>query len=75
MVGHDAWLYPVGFKTAPYSRALTEALKENHVHRVLQVQGIDADVLALIEKDDVDMITVGPVNGMYRHELLPAGTV
>jgi len=75
LVGHDAWLYPVGFKTAPYSRKLTEALKANHVHRVMQVQGISAEVLALIEKGDVDMVTCGPVKGMYRHEMLPAGTV
>ena len=74
-VGHDMWLWPCGFSTAPYGRRLKDALAANHVHRVMKVQGFDEDTLALVQADDLEVVTAGPVKGMYRHEMLPAGTV
>jgi len=72
MVGHEVWLWPVGFSTVPYGRKLAEVLKGCHVHRISKVQGYDADTLELIEQG-AEMVSVGPVQGMYRHEMLGAG--
>jgi len=72
IVGHEPWLWPVGFSTVPYGRRLAEVLKGAHVHRISKVQGYDADTLELIEQG-AEVVSVGPVQGMYRHELLGAG--
>ena len=72
LVGHEPWLCPVGFSTAPYSRKLAEVLKKSHVHRISKVQGFDADTLELIEQG-AEVVSVGPVLGMYRHEHLGLG--
>ena len=72
LVGHEAYLWPVGFSTVPYGRKLAEVLKGCHVHRILKVQGYDADTLELIEQG-AELVSVGPVQGMYRHEHLDVG--
>ena len=73
-VGHDMWLWPCGFKTAPYGRKLASVLADNHAHRVLKVHGWDEDTLALIESGDLEMVSSGPVVPVYRHPMLPAGS-
>lgn len=72
--GHEMWLWPVGFKTTPQTKRLKKVLSENHVHRVLQVQGYDADVLKTIKKGET-MLNAGEAKVIHRHKYLQRGEV
>jgi hypothetical protein len=69
-IGQDVWLYPCGFSTIPYARALTEKLKDNHVHYVYKVDGWNEDILDLVESEDPLVISAGKATRMHKHQYL-----
>lgn len=73
-VGHELWLYPIGFKTTPQTKRLREVLARNHVHRVVQVQGYDENVLKAISAGEL-LISAGSAKVVHRHKYLKEGEI
>lgn len=73
-VGHEMWLMPIGFKTTPETKRLREVLAANHVHRVVQVQGYDENVLKAI-KDGELLVSSGQAKVTHRHKFLAPGEI
>ena len=71
-IGNEMWLYPVGFKTTPQTKRLKEVLAENHVHRVVQVQGYDEHILKAITEGE-QLICAGKAEVTHRHKYLEQG--
>ena len=72
-VGHELWLWPVGFKTSPQTRKLVEFFKDKHLHRIVTVSGWDADTLKLIEKGKTPIADAGRARVVHRHKFLQEG--
>lgn len=70
VAGHEFWLWPVGFSTSPYSRALTKVLSENFCHRVFKVNGWDKDTVDLIESTETLVLDAGRAKRIYLHRFL-----
>lgn len=68
--GHDLWLWPIGFKTSPQTRRLTNVLKEKHLHHLLQVSGYDQHTLDLIHKGEVLVANAGRAQITHKHKYL-----
>lgn len=72
-IGHEMWLWPVGFSTVPYSNRLTKTLIKNHVHRVVKVQGFSMETIEAIRKGDMLVANAGRAEIKHRHKYLEAG--